>query len=103
HMIWDSRLIAHRGLDEQTYLAALEEQIRDRHWEAEARPPGTVVQWTEESFKLAKAALVRPDTNIDEAYYRAQISVVDRRLAFAGLRLAAVLNEILPTPPPARH
>jgi len=103
HMIWDSRLIAHRTLDEPQYLAALEQQIRDQHWETEARTPGTVVQWTEESFRLAKAALVSPGTNIDEAYYRAQISVVDRRLAFAGLRLAAVLNEILTTPPPSRH
>jgi len=102
HQVWDSRLISHRGLDEQQYLATLEQQIRDRHWDAEARTPGTVVQWTEESFMLAKAALVPPDTNIDEAYYRTQIPVVDRRLAFAGLRLAAVLNELLRTPPPSR-
>jgi hypothetical protein len=30
---------------------------------------------------------------IDEGYYWKEIKVVDRRLALAGLRLAAVLNE----------
>jgi hypothetical protein len=32
---------------------------------------------------------------IDEVYYQKEIKVVDRRLALAGLRLAAVLNEAL--------
>jgi hypothetical protein len=31
---------------------------------------------------------------VDEQYYRQQIGVVDERLALAGLRLAAVLNEV---------
>jgi len=33
--------------------------------------------------------------SVGEQYYRQQIKVVDERLAFAGLRLAAVLNEVL--------
>jgi hypothetical protein len=32
---------------------------------------------------------------VDEQYYRQQIKVVDERLALAGLRLAALLNEVL--------
>ena len=31
---------------------------------------------------------------MDEQYYQRQIKVVDERLALAGLRLAAVLNEV---------
>jgi len=100
HAVWDSRLIGHRGLDESTYLAALEKQVADNHWDAEGRTAGTPVQWAEESFRLAKTALVPSGTNIDEAYYGAQISVVDRRLAQAGLRLAAELNRLLTAPPP---
>jgi nuclease S1 len=100
HEVWDSRLIAHRNLDESTYLAALERQIADNHWEAEARTPGTPAQWAEESFRLAKAALVESGSNIDEPYYRTQIAVVDRRLALAGLRLAAELNRLLTAPAP---
>jgi hypothetical protein len=102
HAIWDSRLIAHRNLDEAHYFAELERRIAENHWEADTRQPGTPAQWAEESFRLARAALVAPNTNIDEAYYRAQIPIVDRRLAIAGLRLAVVLNRILVTPPPAK-
>jgi hypothetical protein len=31
---------------------------------------------------------------LDEKYFRANISVVDERLALAGLRLAKLLNEV---------
>lgn len=99
HAIWDSRLIARRNLDESAYLAALEQQIAGGQLEADARTPGTPAQWAEESFRLAKVALVASGTNIDEAYYRAQIPVVERRLAQAGLRLAAALNRLLTSPP----
>ena len=60
-----------------------------------SQPPGTPAQWAEQSFRLAKEALVKPDTNIDEGYYRRHITVIDERLALAGVRLAAVLNRIL--------
>jgi len=46
-----------------------------------------------ESFALAKAAWVSDGGLVDEQSYRQQIKVVDERLA--GLRLAAVLNEVL--------
>jgi hypothetical protein len=32
---------------------------------------------------------------VDEAYYKANIGIVDQRLALAGLRLAALLNRTL--------
>ena len=53
-----------------------------------------------ESHDLGKAALLPPHGNADEAYYRAQIPVVDRRLAQGGVRLAAALNEVLTLAPP---
>ena len=59
------------------------------------QPPGTPAQWAEQSFRLAKEALVTPDTNIDEGYYRRHIGVIDERLALGGVRLAAVLNRML--------
>jgi hypothetical protein len=101
HAIWDSRLIAHRNLDESAYLSSLEKLIADQRLEAAARQPATPAQWAEESFRLAKAALVESGTNIDEAYYRGQIPVIDRRLAMAGLRLANELNRLVTSPPPA--
>ena len=53
-----------------------------------------------QSHALAKAALLPEHGAADEAYYRAHIDVVDQRLALAGVRLAAILNEILTSPPP---
>ena len=61
-------------------------------------PVGTPAQWAEQSFRLAKEALVAPDTNIDEGYYRRHITVIDERLSLGGLRLAAELNRILTAP-----
>jgi nuclease S1 len=93
HSVWDGRLIARRGLDDRAYLAALTKLIDARGFGTQ--PIGTPAQWAEQSFRLAKAALVRPDTNIDEAYYRRHITVVDERLALGGVRLAGELNRIL--------
>ena len=92
HSVWDGRLIAHRGLDDPAYLAILEMLIAQKQWAG--RPPGTPAEWAEQSWALGKAALVKSDTNIDEAYYRAQLPAIDERLALGGVRLAAVLNRI---------
>ena len=100
HGVWDVSLIAHRQLSDQQYLAELERLIKQRRWTT--ADPGTPADWAMQSHALGKAALVGPKTNIDEAYYKAQISVIDDRLALAGLRLAALLNRSLATLPPSR-
>jgi hypothetical protein len=93
HVLWDERLITHRNLQEPAYFAALEALAAARGWATQA--PGTPAEWATQSWAHAKTALVAPGTNIDEAYYDAQIGVVDERLALGGLRLAAVLNRAL--------
>ena len=98
HGVWDTVLIAHRRLSDQQYFVELERQIKQRGWNAVAT--GLPAEWTMESHALAKAALLPPQGAVDEAYYRAHISEVDERLALGGLRLAAVLNQSLPVPPP---
>jgi hypothetical protein len=98
HGVWDGSLIAHRNLDDARYLLALKEQIRQNGWEA--RSAGAPADWAMQSHDLGNAALVSPHGIVDEAYYRAQIPVVDQRLALGGLRLAAMLNEILTAAPP---
>lgn len=98
HSVWDSRLIARHNLDEQTYVATLKQLIDDKH--LGSQPAGTPAQWAEQSFRLAKEALVKDGANIDEGYYRRHITVVDERLALAGLRLAASLNRLLIAAPP---
>ncbi len=98
HSVWDSRLIARHSLDDSSFVAVLQRLIVARGFGAQ--PSGTPAQWAEQSFKLAKEALVKPGTNIDEAYYRRHIRVVEERLALGGVRLAADLNRLLPAAPP---
>ena len=93
HSVWDSRLIAHRGVDDRAYVLQLQKLIADKR--LGAQPPGTPEQWAEQSWRFAREALVQPGTNIDEGYYRRHITVIDERLALAGVRLAAVLNRTL--------
>jgi hypothetical protein len=100
HGVWDGSLMAHRGLDDARYLSTLQDQIRQHGWES--RAAGDAAEWAMQSHGLAKAALLPPHGIVDEAYYRAHIPDVDQRLTLAGLRLAALLNEILATPPPER-
>jgi hypothetical protein len=98
HGVWDGGLIGHRNLNDERYLAALRDLIARRHWENQS--PGTPAEWAMQSHALAKAALLPSHGIVDDAYYRAHIDVVDQRLALAGVRLAAILNEILTSPPP---
>jgi hypothetical protein len=98
HGVWDSALIAHRNLDDAQYMAALDEAIPKNGWNN--LPLGAPIDWAMQSHDLGKTALLPPGGNADEAYYRAQISVVDQRLALAGIRLAAALNQILVAAPP---
>lgn len=100
HRVWDGALITHRSLDDPSYLTVLNELIRSR--KLDARPVDGAAEWAMESHGLAKAALVPAKRAIDEVYYRRQILVVDERLALAGLRLAALINRSLTTPPPVR-
>jgi hypothetical protein len=100
HMVWDGSLIAHRNLDDEKFMTALRDQIEKNRWAS--RPVGTPADWAMQSHDLGNAALLKPHGNADEAYYRTQIPNVEQRLALGGLRLAAVLNETLTTPPPPR-
>jgi hypothetical protein len=100
HGVWDGGLIAHRGLDDARYLEALKDQIRQH--DGDLRAARTPAEWAMESHGFAKAALLPEHGLVDETYYRAQIPVVEQRLAQAGLRLASLLNEILTAAPPER-
>jgi hypothetical protein len=95
HAVWDGRLIARRNLDDRAYVARLQKLIVDKR--LGSQPAGTPAQWAEQSWRLAKEALVTPGANIDETYYQRHIAAIDDRIALAGVRLAAVLNRSLAT------
>lgn len=100
HGVWDTTLIAHRRLSDPQYVAELERHIKQRGWDAVET--GSPAQWAVESHALAKVALLPAGGIVDEAYFRAQIVVVEERLALGGLRLAAWLNRSLADAPLAR-
>lgn len=100
HGVWDSGLIARRRMTDDQYVAALAPRIA--RLRTGARAAGSPVSWALESHALARAAMLPAQGVVDDAYYQAQIEVIDERLALGGLRLAAVLNEQLTTPPPVR-
>ena len=89
HGAWDSGLIEHTAMGRDEYVAHLEKLISDEHLTATGSPE----EWANESHEYAKSALLPDRAQIDENYYETEIKVVDRRLALAGLRLAALLNE----------
>jgi hypothetical protein len=91
HSTWDSGLIRHTRLTEEHYVHRLEATITTDHLQA----PGDPEQWANESFHDGQAAWLDPDTDIDENYFRRELPVLNERLALAGLRLAALLNDDL--------
>jgi hypothetical protein len=99
HGVWDSTLVHHRQLSDRQYLDELTRQIRQHSWDR--IPQGSPGEWAMESHALAKAAMLPAQGVVDDAYYRAQIATVDKRLSLGGLRLARLLNDSLPAVPPS--
>ena len=93
HGVWDTSMILETGLSRPEYSQQLEELIRATKLDAQAT--GSAEQWANESRQLATAAWVQDGANLDEQYDRAQIKVVDRQMALAGLRLAKLLNQTI--------
>jgi S1/P1 Nuclease len=93
HGVWDSGLVEHTGYTEEQYVTHLNELIARNHLEQKAG--GSPADWANESHHAAIQALVKNGAAIDDAYYRANIQLVDERLALAGIRLAVLLNDRL--------
>lgn len=89
HHAWDAGMIAHTGLSEANYVRRLDKLIEDQHLSAS----GTSSDWANESHHYAQAAWLDNGGSVDESYYDRWVKVMDERLALAGIRLAAVLNE----------
>jgi hypothetical protein len=99
HNIWDDGLIEHRSLSEKKYASLLESEIVQHNWDKVAQENPVV--WANQSHQLAIDAWVPDRAGISKDYYNAEIAVVDRQLALAGIRLARMLNAILVAPQPS--
>jgi S1/P1 Nuclease len=99
HSTWDTGLIEHAihlgapPFGPLNYPELLENVIQVRILQSRAQ--GTPEQWANESFHLAHQVWLNDGGAVDEVYYRKNIGSLDERLALAGLRLAALLNQAL--------
>lgn len=93
HWAWDTLLLEHTGYSEEEYVGRLNTVIAQKQMENQAG--GTPVDWANESHLQATHIIEAKPAAIDEAYYQANIDLVNQKLALAGLRLAAVLNSTL--------
>ena len=100
HWAWDTLLLEHTGLSEEDYVARLNTLIAQKQLENQAA--GTPVDWANESHLQARQIMNAKPAAIDDAYYQANIELVNRKLALAGLRLATLLNETLGKAPGAK-
>jgi hypothetical protein len=93
HWTWDSLLLEHTGNTEEEYVSRLNTLIEQKHLDKQSG--GTAVDWANESHVQARHLVDPRPTAVDEAYYRANIELVNEKLALAGLRLATLLNDTL--------
>lgn len=97
HAVWDTGLIEHR-LNGGNW-SDMAKRIRDdapaesvKQWRKSSDP----VDWANESLAMTRLLYTEtpPDGQLDDKYYELNIKVAEDRLAAAGIRLAALLNDI---------
>jgi hypothetical protein len=93
HWAWDTLLLEHTGYSEEEYVGRLNTLIAQKHLENQAG--GTPVDWANESHLQARQIMEAKPAAVDDAYYQANIELVNQKLALAGLRLATLLNNTL--------
>jgi hypothetical protein len=92
HRVWDSDIITEVNLSAADYADQLDSWLDSQ--DTATIEKGTVTDWALASHKLAKddAYNIPADGNLDTSYVDANQPIIDQQLAFAGLRLAAILN-----------
>ena len=93
HWAWDTLLLEHTGYSEEEHVGRLNTLIAQKHLENQAG--GTPVDWANESHLQARQIMEAKPAAVDDAYYQANIELVNQKLALAGLRLATLLNNTL--------
>jgi hypothetical protein len=93
YTLWDSGLINKEGksFDQMAkdYDTATPAEIRK--WQSEP-----VMQWLWESYQVSTKIYgeIEKNNKLDDAYYKANIPIVQQRIEMAGIRLAGVLNTL---------
>jgi len=94
HSLWDTKMLEHVGLSEaqlaRNFDKATPEQIKK--WQSDPQ-----ILWAWESYQISTqlyGEIEKNGRNIDEAYYKAHMPIVEKQIEKAGIRLAGVLNAI---------
>jgi hypothetical protein len=107
HRLWDEGLIEHHSTDDVKWIGELDAMAtpdRVKQW-----TKGSPESWADESLDAARQAyclpgthsLLRPGTKLDQLYFEFELPIATKRLAQAGVRLSAMLNDIFASPPQA--
>jgi nuclease S1 len=102
HALWDTGMIERVSKSEDRWLADL--AALDTPAARQEALKGTVEDWATESLLAARQGYQVPETRkrlksgqkLRDAYLKANLPVVRRRLYQSGVRLAMVLNEVWP-------
>lgn len=100
HWTWDTLLLEHAGYSEEEYVQRLQKLIEKESLAQQAA--GRPEDWANESHLEARQIMNAKPAAVDEQYYQANIDLVNKKLALAGLRLATVLNNTLGKIPTAK-
>lgn len=93
HTLWDSKLIAHSGMDYKQLASACDHATpaQIRQWQSDP-----VIKWMWESYaittKLYAEVDAMKDRSIGQDYYTAHWPIIMQRLEQGGIRLAGLLN-----------
>ena len=92
HAVWDYYVLASAGFTSQQYLARLQPRMPG----LKASQIGTPLGWARESCELIDAGQLYPRKHaMDHAYLARMRPLAERRIEFAAIRLAALLNQAL--------
>jgi hypothetical protein len=104
HKIWDGEIISDEERLTHVKWKALAARLEAEVTPAERRAwlKGASLDWANETFKITRTATtgyagVKPNQllELNEAYYQANLPVVNIQLERAGVRLGGMLNDIL--------
>jgi hypothetical protein len=104
HRVWDSSLLASRGLAAPAYARLLEAHPGAPPQAAAGADAAVYARWAQESCRITAQPGFYPQTRrIDAAYVRTERPVAEQRLRVASRRLAAILDAALANDAPRTH